>query len=51
MKGNHPSGAQLTATVGQEAEVRLQVSNEAVNRSDAAVKVRFENLAFALPRT
>lgn len=51
VKGKRPSGARLTATAGQEAEVRLQVSNEAVNRSDAAAKVRLENLAFALPRT
>lgn len=51
MKGNRPTGAQLKATAGQEAADRRRVSNEAVSRSDAAVKVRFENLAFALPRT
>lgn len=49
MKGSRPSGTQLTATGGQEVEVRPQVGNEAVNRSDAAVKVRLENLALALP--
>lgn len=49
MKGSCPSGAQLTATAGQDVEVRPQAGNEAVNRSDAAVKVRLENLALALP--